>query len=369
MALMAVKEEQGGPPPGMMPGMPPPGMMPPGMPGGMPPPGMMPGMPPPGMFPPGMGPPGMPPPGMFPGMPPPGMFPPGMGPPGPEGMFPGHPGARPPKKKRLKGLDESSLTQLLVGLHKSLVTLCEVMPVEKEGEAPKPVEVPLQHLEEEFEQHWHLRFDARAVGEQSTTSFLRRFPQVFKVRSNGFQIMVSPAEDPNFEQAAEVGIEQVDSSTENPSFKGACSEQVISLLVNLVAEDRKSGGAPLNFQYASYEIVHDLMTMAHVGARPEAEKEAIDALLDPKPINREPPKHQQTNAEARARSRSPPAIRDGHDDRDRDHNSGGNKGGGKGYKDNRAPSGKNYCRKYQTNECTFGANCRFEHAMDPNKNW
>ena len=95
--------QEGGIPPGMMPGMQgmPPGMMPGMMPGmqGMPPgmmPGMMPGMQgmPPGMMPGGA--PGMPPPGMVPGMswvPRPGSQPPGGAAPGQPGVAPGQPPA------------------------------------------------------------------------------------------------------------------------------------------------------------------------------------------------------------------------------------------------------------------------------------
>jgi len=417
------------PPPGMMPPhgmMPPPGM---GMPGMMPPPGMpgM-GMPPPGMGPPpGMFPPGMPPPGMMPpGMgPPPGMHPPGM-PPGFPGMPPGmppfegegmemmltlpgmlattegHAEERPTKKRRLKGLDVPSLIKLLTGLHQSLEKLLESTGTKGE----KATEAPVQHLEEEFERHWRLRFDSRAVGEPSTVSFLRRFPQVFTVRSNGFQVVVMPVEDPNFEVAAEVGIEQAadssrDSMAKHQDFAVTFAEQVAAFLVNLVAEERKSGGAPLNFQYAQYEVVQDLLTRLKDGGA-EDDKELVNALCDPKPPPREEPRRQVRHQEHDDRDqehREPPRALENsaHDNRGdhreppprrRDDNPGqrynsghsggyGDRGGGKGGKgggrdqqqgfDKRGSDGRNLCRQFQSGRCTYGDNCRFLHEKDPDR--
>merc|ERR1719440_1785579 len=188
----------------------------------------MPGMPPPGMFPPPhMMPPGMPPPGMMhPGMP-------GMPPDGGDMLaLPSQPGKDRTKKRRLKGFDTSSLAQLLTGLHQCLERLLEfAASATTDKDTAKPTEVPVQHLQEEFERHWRLGFDARAVGDPNTATFLRRFPGVFRVRSNGFQVMVSPAEDPNFEAAAEVGIERVEESDElKRDFAVSCAEQVAALL-------------------------------------------------------------------------------------------------------------------------------------------
>lgn len=309
--------------------------------------------------------------------------------PGMPGMPEGHTEERPSKKRRLKGLDVPSLIKLLTGLHQSLEKLLESTAGAK-GE--KATEAPVQHLEEEFERHWRLRFDSRAVGEPSTVSFLRRFPQVFTVRSNGFQVVVSPVEDPNFDMAAEVGIEHGDSSRDSMAkhqeFAVTFAEQVAAFLVNLVAEDRKSGGAPLNFQYAQYEVVQDLTTRLRDGGADD-DKELVNALLDPKPPPREEPRRQmmrhQEHDDRDQEPREPPRALEnsGHDDRDgepparrRDdnagnrYNSGNQGGGGKGgqqqYRDKKGSDGRNLCRKFQVGRCTFGDNCRFAHEKDPN---
>lgn len=330
---------------------------------------------------------------------------------------------RPTKKRKLKGLDVSSLTGLLTGLHQCLGRLLEALPAattEKE-EPAKPAEVPLQHLEEEFERHWHLRFDARAMGEPSTSAFLRRFPEVFKLRSNGFQLMVTPAEDPNFELAAEVGMDRSDNQPDATDFTVSCAEQVISLMVNLVAEERKSGGAPLNFQYASYEVVQETLSNVRDGSSREEQNELLNTLLDPKPqvIKEEPRRQEQRQERRRSESadRRPPAIRDQHDDRDRapprhdnfgggmgghgggDRGSGswqcecgfnnragndicGGPGGSLGCKapkrdrggprpqtDRRGSDGRSLCRQFQSGRCTYGETCKFLHESDPDRRW
>jgi len=318
-------------------------------------------------------------------MPPPDGYLDGPMPP-PEGYADG----RPAKKRRLKGLDTQHLTQLLTGLHQCLDSLLELLPAaksEKEDEPAKPREVPLQHLEEEFERHWHLRFDAKAVGELNTTDFLKRFPEVFRVRNNGFQIMVSPAEDPNFEDAAEVGMERAETQSEPaPDFTTSCAEQVISLLVNLVAEERKSGGAPLNFQYTSYEVVQDLLSKTREGGTPKEQSDLLNTLLDPKPlVVKEDPPHRNfdRDRQERRRSESPdrnqPALRDrdpsprgrqpsprrnDFDDR-RGKGGGGGKGGGPSFQaDRRGNDGRSLCRQFQSGRCTYGDSCKFAHESE-----
>lgn len=259
------------------------------------------------------------------------------------------------------------------------------MPVAKTDEEKKPskiVEVPLQHLEEEFERHWRLRFDACAVGEPNTAAFLRRFPEVFGVRSNGFQIMVKPKEDPNFEEAAEVGMEQADTQSDIiPDFTTSCAEQVISLMVNLVSEERKSGGAPLNFQYASHEVVQDLLGKVRDGSSREEQNALLNTLLDPKPqVAKEEPRRQERQ-DRQERRRSESADRGGQAIRDRSPRRSspprrddfmGGKGGGN-YSDRpqvqrvdrRGSDGRSLCRQFQSGRCTYGDTCKFLHEADP----
>lgn len=374
-------------PPGMQGGMGHHGMMPPGMMGMM---GSHPGMmgPPPGMMMPfGEGPPGMR------GMPP---MPPGMGMPMGMGMPPGMDhgpcgdnqvmarngegeGAteprmeRPPKKRRLKGFDTPGLTKLLISLHQCLRRLVDRPAAAGKEEAVRAVEVPIESLQEEFERHWRLKLDARAMAEPSIASFLRRFPDVFKVRSAGCFVLVSPAEAPIFEKAAEAGMEWADTNRDTQpapyDFAVSMAEQAAALLVNLVAEERKAGGAPLSFQYANYEVVQDLLSRVRDGAMPDEQSDLLDALLDPKPTQPKP---------------DPDAVRPGGDDHrggcggggdsreaafggmpppmppPRDQFSGGPPMGGM-RSDRRGSDGRSLCRQFQSGRCDYGDSCKFLH--------
>merc|ERR1712232_1337723 len=126
----------------------------------------------------------------------------------------------------------------------------------------KSIEVPLAYLEEEFERQWQLRFDARALGAPTSAAFLRRFPNVFHLRCNGFQMLVSPAEAPNFEQAAEDGMycadNPQDAQVTDHEFAANLAEEVPSRLINLVAEAWKAGGAPSPFKAGgAHSSFHD----------------------------------------------------------------------------------------------------------------
>jgi len=298
-----------------------------------------------------------------------------MGPP-PEMMME----ERPAKKRRLKGLDASSLAKLLEGMHQSL---CRLLESPAGGEA-RFKEVPVHHLEEEFEQHWHLRFDARAIGEPSTAAFLRRFPQVFNVRSNGLHLVVSPIEAPNFEQAAEVGLERPDTGREVASsgdFAANFAEQVASLLVNLVAEDRKSGGAPLTYQFANYEVVQDLLSRLRDGGSREEENELLNTLLDPKPPpskedHRDRDRDREREREDRDREERDRNQHNEHDDRDRGRDyDDRDRGRGPPERpppppfrpDKRGSDGRSLCRQFQSGRCTYGENCKFLHERDPDR--
>lgn len=313
------------------------------------------------------------------------------GPPAPEGAME----ERPTKVRRLKGLDTSSLTQLLTGLHQCLERLLDFSAGSKESS--QLAEVPVQHLQEEFERHWRLRFDARAVGEPNTAAFLRRFPEVFRVRSNGFQLMVAPSEDPNFEAAAEVGLERPEGAADSTQdFAVSCAEQVAALLVNLVAEERKSGGAPLNFQYASYEVVQELLSHLRDGGAPgkdeNASQELLNTLLDPKPQKPQEPQRQEPRRQERDRENDdrddrggPPAIRDARSPNRgspprrppprRDDFDGPRRDGGGGRPnapfraDKRGSDGRSLCRQFQSGRCTYGDSCKFLHEVDPDRRY
>merc|ERR1712187_887009 len=55
-------------------------------------------------------------------------------------------------------------------------------------------------------------------------------------------------------------------------------------LANMVAEERKAGGAPVSFQYANYEVAQDLFArLRDGGGSKEEQNNMMEILLDPKP--------------------------------------------------------------------------------------
>lgn len=300
------------------------------------------GPPPPmGAIPPGMMPP------MMPGMMPPGGMPEMHGMPMPMPEMPE--GPRPAKRRRLRGLDANSLEKLLRGLYQCLRRLVDGLPEKVQKE------VPMEVLEEDFEQFWRLRFDARAMGEPGTAAFLRRFPTVFSLRSNGLAVMVSPQEEPNFDDAAAVGLEQTAAETKRlkvpDGFAHGLGEQVIAALVNLTAEDRKPGSVPLNCQYASFEVAQELLGTLKEGNQ-EEEVELIKSLRDPKPLQ---PRAEEPIIREELAPPGPPSFNGPPGPPpppDKGFGKGGCGGGGYGKGNSRL------CRQFQYGRCTWGENCR-----------
>lgn len=282
---------------------------------------------------------------------------------------------REPKRRRLKGMDHGSLSRLLMGLHSCLKNMVDGPAVQGKLQSK---EAPLWCLEEEFQRRWRLRFDPRALGDPSAAAFLRRFPDVFQVRSSGLQVLVSPVEAPNFELAAELGMDRPVGADDKSGSASSCDfavsfgEQVAALLANLVAEERKSGGAPLNYQYASHEVAQDLLSRLRDGGGKEEEQKLLGAILDPKPTA---PKEEPPTSHAMVKrdrdpdyDRPPPRNRDWDQEeqfrRQDDFERRGMGGmGGRPQQDRRGSDGRSICRQFQSGRCSYGETCKFLHEL------
>lgn len=222
----------------------------------------------------------------------------------------------PAKKRRSKGgLDASGVARLICGLHDCLQRMLGAA-------AGCEAQAPIHELEDEFERRWRLRLDSRALGEASTAAFLQRFPEVFRVRSNGLYLVVSPVPEPDFEKAAKSGLEcktrvqraRIEEllarlrlgasggetedllvalemthwlapsiySDRGSDFAVGFGEQVTALLANLVSEERKAIGAPLNYQFAKFGAAEDLLARLRGGSTKDTE-DLMAAIMDPKP--------------------------------------------------------------------------------------
>jgi len=269
--------------------------------------------------------------------------------------------APPAKKRRLRGLEDSGLAKLLSGLHSCLERMVE--PLRKE--APTELEAPVEDLLEEFERHWRLQFDARAMGEPSAAAFFRRFPDVFKIRTIGVHTMVAPVAAPDFQEAAEAGLvrDVPEREGHTADYASGSGELIAALLANLVSEERKATGAPLPFQFAHFEVVHDLLARLRDSAH-EGPGALLGTLLDPKPPAPKkepppPPREPERRDDRHGLDDFPRGPPPGFDDRDRGPRGGGPPPRG----DRRGGDGRSICRQFQSGHCTYGDTCRFVHEL------
>merc|ERR1711920_333189 len=197
--------------------------------------------------------------------------------------------------------------------------------------------------------------------------------------------MVGPVANPNFETSAENGIEAAEvKETQIPTeFVVSFGEHVAALLANFVAEERKTSGAPLNYQFTHYDVVQDLLGGLRDDGIRDQEQSLLGQLLDPKPpppVKEELPPPPPARHDEHDRSHDlPPHRRDDfrRDDRDDwrrddrrdwrrdDRDDRGDYGRGRpGYNnrpDQRGSDGRSLCRWFQSGRCTYGNSCKFAH--------
>lgn len=298
-----------------------------------------------------------------------------------------------PKKRKVKGaLEAGPLSKLLQGMHLALQQITK---------PPSKPETAVNGFEDQLRKYWRTHFDVRAMGDNNMVGFMRRFPSVFNMKNNGVELVVSPMEAPDFDKAAEAGIEPIRGPSEHAcKFSAGMGEHVLALIVNLFAEEKKAGGHALHYQYAPFAVCEDFLTRIQQfedGLDDDVTKHLLDTICDPRP---QPPAraeqntswdshdrrddHQwdrkdqdrdwRDNRDWRNRDDGPrgrgPNFYDrhsGHDDRDRERyddrrdNRPKQRDNREYRSDVRGSDGRSLCRQYQYNKCTYGDQCRFLH--------
>jgi len=322
--------------------------------------------------------------------------------------------AEPPAKKRkIKGaLEVPQLSKLLQGMHAALQHLTS---------PPNKPETSVNGLQNQLKRYWKTNFDAKAMGDTSMVGFLRRFPGVFSVKSNGLELVVSAMEAPDFNQEAENGLEPSRGLPEYAcKFSSGVSEHVLAFMANLISEEKKVGGHVLNYQFAPFAIYEDFLTRIREDEDALDDQDTLillDSVCDPRPQPREPVQKDDFDDHHKNRNQGWQDRKDQHwkNDHDwdrgrdrRDDRDGGprgrgpnfyNRGGDDNYgrdryrndrnddddrpwrrdnkrdgpgnreyqSDKRGSDGRSLCRQYQFNRCTYGDNCRFLHEFDPER--
>lgn len=332
--------------------------------------------------------------------------------PAPEGFLPASlPGeislAEPPAKKRkIKGaLEVDKLSKLLQGMHLALQQMTR---------PPNKPEARVNGFEDQLKKYWKTNFKATVWGDTNMVAFLRRFPGVFNVKSNGLELLVSAVETPDFDKEA---VDNVEPNRGIPEyackFSSGLGDHVLAFMANLISEEKKVGGHVLNYQFTPFAICEDFLTRIREDEDALDDNDTmflLDTLCDPRPqppqnVSRDdwPTQRDDDRGKDWQDRKDWQANRDWkdnrdwrNDDRDRDGGPRGrgpnfyDRGGGDNYdrrrddddrpwrrdnrgggnKDNqfrpdrRGSDGRSLCRQYQFNRCTYGDKCRFLHEYD-----
>merc|ERR1712187_470839 len=138
-------------------------------------------------------------------------------------------------------------------------------------------------------------------------------------------------------------------------------------LANMVAEERKAGGAPLSFQYANYEVAQDLFArLRDGGGSKEEQNNMMEILLDPKPPSaKEEAAREQDDRDRDRDDRDGGYDRPTNRDRERDDFEPPRRPPERNYGGMRSDQkfqGRSVCRQFQRDgRCTYGDACKFVH--------
>lgn len=173
------------------------------------------------------------------------------------------------RKRDTSTPSKHTLINVKMSIHKMLKQVAAVNPM------------PASMLEKEFRDFWHIPIDARALGDTSMLSFVRKYPRVFNVNETDFlEPVVSAVEGVEPKDFVD-DAQPVDARLQKP-LRQKSADALVGMLVAVVAEKTVD---------KRFCVMQTVRTLAdHVGRsiKPQQMGKLLDKVSNPPPIDKFP---------------------------------------------------------------------------------